>query len=88
MHYNGRKYIGVIDNGQWLVEGIRFPSPSGAAGGLAEIKFGNRTNLDGWRYWSIKRPGDTIWTPILKLRNPSHYLDHVAQANERMSMFK
>jgi hypothetical protein len=68
MEYNGRRYTGTIDNGEWVVEGERFKSPSAAAGGVALTKDGKRTNLDGWIYWYAKRPGDTDWVSIKQLR--------------------
>ena len=67
MHYNGRQHTGVIDNGEWLVEGERFKTPSGAASGVARTKAGKRTTLDGWEYWEVKRPGDAAWIPIMQL---------------------
>lgn len=68
MEYNGRQYSGVIENGEWLVEGKCFNSPSGAACGVASTKDGNSTPLNGWNYWYCKRPGDTDWTSIKQLR--------------------
>jgi len=68
MDYNGRQYTGTIDNGEWVVEGQRFKSPSAAAGGVAVTKSGKRTNLDGWNYWQAKRPGDTDWVAIKEMR--------------------
>lgn len=68
MEYNGRRYTGTINNGEWAVEGKRFKSPSAAAGGVALTKDGKRTNLDGWIYWYAKRPGDTDWVSIKQLR--------------------
>lgn len=68
MEYNGRRYTGAIDNGEWAIEGKRFKSPSAAAGGVALTKDGKRTNLDGWIYWYAKRPGDTDWVSIKQLR--------------------
>lgn len=68
MDYNGRQYTGTIDNGEWVVEGQRFKSPSAAAGGVAVTKSGKHTNLDGWNYWEAKRPGDTDWVAIKEMR--------------------
>ena len=68
MEYNGKKYFGRIDDGEWLVEGKRFRSPSAAAGGVALTKAGKHPSLDGWIYWELKRPGDQDWTPINSLR--------------------
>lgn len=68
MRHNGRQYSGIIDNGEWLVEGKRFNSPSAAAGGVALTRDGKSTQLDGWIYWYCKRPGDIDWTSIKQLR--------------------
>ena len=68
MEYNGRLHIGTIHDGEWLVEGKRFKSPSAAAGGVATTKLGKHPSLDGWEYWQVKRPGDHDWVPISELR--------------------
>ncbi len=68
MEYNGKSHAGQIDNGEWLVEGARFSSPSAAAGGVARTRAGKSPSLDGWGYWQIKRPGDARWLPINALR--------------------
>ncbi len=68
MEYRRRKYTGVIHNGDWLVEGRVYKSPSGAAGGVAVTRDGEKTNLNGWRYWKVKRPSDGSWIPIEKFR--------------------
>jgi hypothetical protein len=68
MKYNGRLHTGQIDNGDWLVEGNRYNSPSAAAGGVGRTKKGGKTSLDGWLYWEAKRPGDREWVPIKSLR--------------------
>ena len=68
MEYTGRQYPGVIENGEWLVEGKRFNSPSGAACGVALTRGGKNASVNGWNYWRCKRPGDTTWTSIKQLR--------------------
>lgn len=68
MEYNGTVHIGRIEDGEWIVEGQRFNSPSAAAGGVAKTRAGKSTSLDGWIYWHVKRPGDQDWTLILNLR--------------------
>ncbi len=69
MEYNGAVYNGRVEDGQWLVEGRRFNSPSGAAG-VAKTRAGKTTKLDGWTYWQVRRPGEHNWTPIQGLRKP------------------
>lgn len=68
MRYNGCLYEGEIVNGQWIVEGKSFDSPSGAASGIAVTKKGRTTRLDGWIYWEVHLPGDTDWMPIKSMR--------------------
>lgn len=69
MEYNGRTHEGEILDGAWSVEGERFSSPSAAAGGVARTKDGNRTNLDGWIYWSVLPPGQDSWVKLADLRD-------------------
>lgn len=69
MEYNGKGHAGRIDNGEWLVEGARYNSPSAAAGGVARTRAGTSPSLDGWIYWEAKRPGDTKWISLQALRN-------------------
>jgi hypothetical protein len=71
MEYNGREHSGHIDNGEWLLEGSRFKSPSAAAGGVAKTRSGNSPSLDGWIYWQIKRPGERKWVMLGSLREES-----------------
>jgi hypothetical protein len=68
MTYNRRLHQGHIEDGQWLVEGASYSSPSAAAGGVARTKRGEQTNLDGWKYWEVKFPGEKIWKPLSRLR--------------------
>jgi hypothetical protein len=68
MEYNGRVHTGEVRDGQWMVEGKSFASPSGAAGGVATTKSGKRANLDGWEYWQVKPPAAPGWISILELR--------------------
>ena len=64
MEYGGETFEGKIVNGEWEVRGKRYDSPSGAACALATTRKGKKTSLNGWIYWSVKRPGDTQWTLI------------------------
>ena len=68
MTYNRRLHHGRIEDGQWLVEGINCSSPSAAAGSVARTKKGKQTNLDGWKYWEVKFPGEGTWKPLGHLR--------------------
>ncbi len=68
MDYNGRRYEGRIDDGEWLCDGQRFSGPSAAAGGVARTKNGSTTSLNGWNYWEVKAPGSTNWQLISNMR--------------------
>ncbi len=68
MEYSGRMYEGTIDDGLWAIDGESFTSPSGAASGAARTAAGTPTRLNGWIYWTVKRPGDETWIPLNSLR--------------------
>lgn len=68
MRYNNRQHEGRVVDGKWIVDGKPFDSPSGAASGVAVTKKGRNTKLDGWIYWQVQMPGETMWTPIATLR--------------------
>ena len=63
-----KKYEGQIINGEWVVGGQTFDSPSGAASGVAVTAKGEKTRLNGWDLWDVQRPDENKWTPISKLR--------------------
>jgi hypothetical protein len=67
MSYNGRHQEGQIIDGEWIVDGKAYNSPSGAAGSTSITRSGKKPNLDGWKYWEVKRPGEK-WVPIKTLR--------------------
>jgi hypothetical protein len=68
MEYNGRSHQGLIENGEWMVEGTPYKSPSAAASGAARTRAGTSPSLDGWVYWSVKRPDDPKWVLLSSLR--------------------
>ena len=77
MTYNGIEYSGEINDGIWLVDGEKHSSPSGAASSVAKTRRGSPTNLDGWKYWIIKRPGTTTWislSDLLKAKNKPKFV--------------
>lgn len=54
--YKGQLFVAEIKNGQWIGhDGISRTSPSEAAGAISG------TNVNGWRFWFAKRPGDPDW---------------------------
>jgi len=60
--YNGRTHTGNIEDGTWVVEGKRRPSPSGAATAVTGYQ------INGWSYWYVRRPGDIDWFLLSDLR--------------------
>ena len=54
--YKGRTYRGRIANSQWIDEiGQIRTSPSDAASAVSG------TNVNGWRFWFVRRPQDEDW---------------------------
>lgn len=61
--YKGRTNFAEIRDGRWLdQDGIERTSPSHAASAISG------TNVNGWRFWFGKRPGDMDWHRIDELR--------------------
>ena len=51
--YKGKTYLAGISDGFWIgQDGKRRNSPSDAACAIT------KTNVNGWRFWKAKRPGD------------------------------
>jgi hypothetical protein len=71
MTYNRTTHEGEIVDGQWLVGGSLYDTPSGAAIGVARTKSGRTTHLNGWNYWYAKLPGSNEWT-LAKLLGKRH----------------
>jgi hypothetical protein len=61
--YKGKNYSAQIVNGQWIdQDGIVRRSPSDAAGAISG------TNVNGWRFWHVQRPGDAVWRRLDELK--------------------
>ena len=57
--YKGQTYFAEIRGGQWVgLDGVARTSPSHAASAISG------TNVNGWRFWFGKRPGDLDWSRI------------------------
>jgi len=69
MKYNDLKHSGEIIGGKWKVKGESYNSPSQAASSVARTGNGEKTQLNGWIYWRVKRPGDTRWISLDNLRS-------------------
>lgn len=55
-----QRFEGVIDNGDWLIDGNRYKSPSAAAVALT------KTSLNGWLYWEAFLHGH--WHKLADMR--------------------
>lgn len=69
MEYGGSQYTGSIENGEWLVEGEKYNSPSAAAIGVARTRQGKKTSLNGWLYWNVQFPNSDRWQPLASIKN-------------------
>jgi hypothetical protein len=60
---------GNVVEGGFQYRGEVIPSPSRLAIQIYRTKSGKKTNLNGWRYIEVKRPGDTDWMMLNSLLN-------------------
>ena len=62
--YKGQTYVAEVRNGCWVGnDGIVRTSPSAAASAISN------TNVNGWRFWYFKRPGDPDWARMDDLKS-------------------
>jgi len=61
--YKGELFSAEIGDGQWIgSDGIVRTSPSAAAGAISN------TNVNGWRFWFYKGPGEASWKRLDNLK--------------------
>ena len=60
--YKGQTFTAEIIDGQWVQDGAAQTSPSAAAYTVTG------SGVNGWVFWSVKRPGDSGWRPLTQLR--------------------
>jgi len=61
--YKGKTYRAWIHNSQWIDElGNMRTSPSDAASAISG------TNVNGWRFWFVRRPQDEDWQRLDALK--------------------
>lgn len=60
--YKGSVHTGTIENGKIVVNGRSASTPSRAATQIT----GN--NVDGWKFWSCRLPGTTVWKLLKSLQ--------------------
>jgi len=63
--YKGQVRAARIDRGGIVVGGKRFATPSDAARAVTG------TNVNGWRFWQCRLPGETGWRRLDALRQDS-----------------
>ena len=63
--YKGQVHVARIDRGGIVVGGKRFATPSDAARAVTG------TNVNGWRFWQCRLPGETGWRRLDALRQDS-----------------
>jgi Restriction Enzyme Adenine Methylase Associated len=65
--YKGRTHSGVVKDGKLeLSDGHKFSTPSAAAVHITN------TNVNGWRFWRCKLPGESQYVLAERLRGKSH----------------
>ena len=69
MTYGGTEHAGTVAGGKWKVGDQYYNTPSQAASGVARTRAGGKTMLNGWKYWYVRRPSDTTWVLLDKLRH-------------------
>lgn len=61
--YKGQTYWASIRNGVWVDNaGVNRTSPSDAASAISQ------TNVNGWKFWFVRRPYDADWLRMDSLR--------------------
>lgn len=65
---NGEQNGNVVEGG-FQHKGEVFSSPSRLATNIYRTKSGRKTNLNGWRYIEVRRPGDADWMMLSSLLN-------------------
>jgi hypothetical protein len=63
--YKGKVYTAKIAGGEWMQDGKPQSSPSAAAFAITN------SGVNGWWFWSVKRPNDPTWGQLGKLRPES-----------------
>jgi hypothetical protein len=63
---HGEQSGNVVEGGFQHKGGV-VPSPSRLATNIRQAESGRKTNLNGWRYIEVKRPGDANWLMLSSL---------------------
>ena len=60
--YKGKAHMAKITGSAWVQDGETHSSPSAAAYAITG------SGINGWWFWSVKRPSDAAWQQLGKLR--------------------
>ncbi|MCR4340750.1 MAG: DUF2924 domain-containing protein [Gemmatimonadaceae bacterium] len=63
--FKGQMYTARVENGALVYDGTRYDTPSAAAMAITEVA------ANGWRFWNARRPGDSDFRRIYRLRSRS-----------------
>jgi hypothetical protein len=66
--YGRQVYEGIFADGKLIVGSNRFDTLSKAARSLARTKAGDTTELNGWKYWKARFPGESEWRSLWDMR--------------------
>ena len=61
-NYKGQTHLARVEAGAIVVEGKRYDTPSSAAMAIT------KSNVNGWRFWEARLPGQAGWKMIESLR--------------------
>jgi len=61
-NYKGQTHLARVEAGAIIVEGKRYDTPSSAAMAIT------KSNVNGWRFWEARLPGQSGWKMIESLR--------------------
>ncbi len=61
-NYKGQTHLARVEGGGIVVEGKRYDTPSSAAMAIT------KSNVNGWRFWEARLPGQAGWKMIESLR--------------------
>jgi hypothetical protein len=63
--YKGKLHLAVVQDGALLLNGVRYDTPSPAAMSITH------SNVNGWRFWECRRPGQSGWSRMDSYRAKS-----------------
>ncbi len=64
--YKGKTYEGKVEDGGLVIGATKYTTPSAAAHQITG------KNVNGWRFWQCKLPGETNWQTMEVIWNRTH----------------